>query len=194
MQHARAVRLAGERLPRAVITVVALVVLGIAAVRARRTLAPLALPALSAVALFHILYALIEQRTYSLSSVESQTGILVAAGLNGLAGYLLGAALVTWQAWRRGARGLLVAHDLQVYSLLTAGMIVPLLLPGYWDFGLQLTWTLPDFLFAFLAFLGLLQLLLTCSLAAVLPALIGSVTHYLERIMARSMRRSGQRS
>jgi hypothetical protein len=170
-----------------------LVLLTAAALRARRALAPLALPALSAVVLFHVLYVLIEQRTYSLSSVESQTGILTAAGVNGLAGTLLGAALVTWQAWRRGQRGILVAQRLHLYTLLAAAMILPLLLPGYWDFGLRLTWTLPNFLFAFLAFLGLLQLLLTCSLGVVLPALIGGGTHLLERNGALAMRRSGPR-
>ncbi len=193
MQRAREARLADERLPRAVISVAVLALLTAAALRARRALAPLALSALSAVVLFHVLYVLIEQRTYSLSSVESQTGILTAAGVNGLAGYLLGAALVTWQAWRRGERGMFVAQRLHLYTLLAAAMILPLLLPGFWDFGLRLTWTLPDFLFAFLAFLGLLQLLLTCSLGVVLPALIGGGTHLLERIGARAMRRSGPR-
>ena len=193
MQRAREARLADERLPRAVISVAVLALLTAAALRARRAFAPLALPALSAVVLFHVLYVLIEQRTYSLSSVESQTGILTAAGVNGLAGYLLGAALVTWQAWQRGERGVFVAQRLHLYTLLAAAMILPLLLPGFWDFGLRLTWTLPDFLFAFLAFLGLLQLLLTCSLGVVLPALIGGGTHLLERIGARAMRRSGPR-
>ena len=188
IQHARESRLAGERLPRAVISVAALALITAAALRSRRALAPLALPALSAVVFFHLLYVLVEQRTYSLSSVESQTGILTAAAVNGLAGYLLGVAFVTWQAWRHGERGVRVARSLQLYTLLAAAMILPLLLPGYWDFGLRLTWTLPNFLFAFLAFLGLLQLVLTCSLGVVLPPLIGGGTYLLERIGAAAIR------
>lgn len=193
MQRARDARLARQRLPRAAISVAVVALLVVLGLRARRALAPLALPALCTVLLFHLLYSLVEQRTYSLSSVESQEGILTAVMLNALAGYVLGAAIVTTQAWRLGERGLPVGRRLQRFTLLTAAMIALLLLPGYWDFGLRLTWALPDFLFAFLAFLGLLQLLLTCTLGVLLPPLLGGAIHLLERIGARTMRRSGLR-
>jgi len=193
MQRARDARLARQRLPRAAISVAVVALLVVLGLRARRTLAPLVLPALCTVLLFHLLYALVERRTYSLSSVESQEGILTAVVLNALAGYLLGAAIVTTQAWRLGEGGLPVGRRLQRFTLVTAALIALLLLPGYWDFGLRLTWALPDFLFAFLAFIGLLQLLLTCTLGVLLPPLIGGATHLLERIGARTVRRSGLR-
>ncbi len=193
MQRARLARLAAERLPRDVILLAVVAALAALLVRARRTLVPLALPALAAVLVFHFLYLVIEHRTYSLSSVESQEGVLGAVALNALAGYLAGAAILTVQGWRRGDRGLAMARRAQHFTLLTLLMILLLILPGYWDFGLQVTWALPNFLLAFLAFLGLLQLLLTSALGALLPLLIGGGTHLLEQKGARTVRRSGLR-
>ncbi len=193
MQRARLDRLAAERLPRTAILAAAIVALAGLLLRARRTLTPMALPALAAVLAFHLVYLVIEQRTYSLSSVESQEGILRVMALNALAGYLVGAATVTVQSWRAGERGLATARRLQHFTLLTLILIVLFILPGYWDFGLRVTWALPNFLFAFLAFLGLLQLLLTSALGALLPLLIAGGTHLLEQKGARAVRRSGLR-
>jgi Type I phosphodiesterase / nucleotide pyrophosphatase len=193
MESARSARLAAERLPRAAILIAVLIVLAVLLLRARRALTPVVLPAVAAVLVFHFIYVVIEQRTYSLSSVESQEGVLGAVALNALAGYLAGAAILAVQGWRRGDRGLAMARHAQHFTLLTLIMIVLFILPGYWDFGLQVTWALPDFLFAFLAFLGLLQLLLTSALGALLPLLIGGGTHLLEQKGARTVRRSGLR-
>jgi hypothetical protein len=193
VQRARLARLTAERLPRAAIVIAVVIALAVLLFRARRTLTPVAMPALAAVLVFHFLYLVIERRTYSLSSVESQEGILGAVAFTAMAGYFAGAAIITVQGWREGERGVAMARRAQHFTLLTLLLILLIILPGYWDFGLQVTWALPNFLFAFLAFLGLLQLLLTSAVGALLPLLIGGGTHLLEQKGARTVRRSGLR-
>jgi hypothetical protein len=172
MAAARASRLAAERLPRAVIAIVAAFVPAALFIsQRRRTVAWLLGGALLYVALFNLRYAVLSGRTYSLSSVSGATDLILYVAVT-VAMALLPSWFVVAMASRirhrdpRGAAELTLAFVLTVVCLLS--------LPFWLSFalnGLVVTWTLPDFTTVFLAFLSGLQALFV-ALAGVVLALL----------------------
>lgn len=110
---------------------------------------------------------------------------MATAAIDTALGYLLGAALLTWLAWRQGLRGLRLAERLYIYTALEIALVGLGVLYGYGQFGLRATWALPDFLSAFLAFLSLLEWLALGALGVILPPLIGAGSFLLDRSLSR---------
>lgn len=109
--------------------------------------------------LFHLRYAVLDRRTYSLSSVASADDIILYTAVTTLLAFGL--------AWLSGMIGLRAfkKKPLEAAETSLALTFVTLYLtslPALWSFALNgalVTWTLPDFGSLFLGFLSILQML-----------------------------------
>jgi hypothetical protein len=169
---ARRARLTAERWPRAIMAAVALLVLAGVLYRLRgRALAWMLAAALLYHALFHLRYAFLSGRTYSLSSVLGADELILYSATTALLACLL--------AWLLLAAGLhLPRRGPGVAARLTIGwtfvVVVSLSLPVLYSLALNgpiVTWTLPDFLSYFVGFLSLLQILFVALLGPLLAGL-----------------------
>jgi hypothetical protein len=169
MDAARAARLRSARLPRLILALAGLLLPALVLFRYRsRTVLWLLGGAVLYIVLFNLRYAVLDKRTYSLSSVTGATDLIlycaITAALALLVAWLV--VLLGLKAFRSGAG--------QAASL-TLGLalvtIYLLALPVLWSFflnGALVTWTLPDFASTFLAFLSLIQILIVAALGVVL--------------------------
>jgi hypothetical protein len=127
-------------------------------------------------ALFNLRYAIIDQRTYSLSSVASATDIILYAGIT--AALSLAVAWLVY-AWRQGIFNLSPSLAAQAVIDLVLVVIYLLSLPLLWSFALNgalVTWTLPDFPSMFLGFLALLQILFVALIGLLLAGVSAGVS------------------
>ncbi|MEW6718141.1 MAG: alkaline phosphatase family protein [Chloroflexota bacterium] len=182
MEAAQAKRLRTERVPRfALATFIALVPLGVMVWKRGKTLLWLLGGVVLYLAIFHTNYALISERTYSLSSVKDAMDIILST--------LANAAISIGIAW------LVISFVLGVFlntpgraAGLTLGFIFVvlyfLLLPVLWSYawnGALVTWTLPDFASMFFAFISLLQILVVAFLGLLLPGLSALISVMVNR-------------
>ena len=126
-----------------------------------------------AIFLFHLRYALIDGHPYSLSWVPGQTELIfytaVTAGIGLVVGWL--AVMLGRGIFRRPPRDAIVSalgYLMAVFLLLALPFGVSYALNG-----LTITWTLPDFLSYFIAFLALLQVLMSALIGIILVGLTG---------------------
>jgi len=177
LDAARAARLRTERLPRALLALAGLLVPALVLFRYRsRTVLWLLGGAVLYAVLFNLRYAILDKRTYSLSSVTSANDLIlycaVTAGLALLVAWLV--VLLGLRAFRSGAGQ---AASLSIGLALVT--IYLLALPVLWSFflnGPMVTWTLPDFASTFLAFISVLQILIVAAVGVLLTgvgALVG---------------------
>lgn len=177
LQNARAARLKAERFPRGVLAVVlGLIPLAVLAYLAfarkqARAIAWLLAGAVVYLLLFNFRYAILDGRTYSLSSVTGATDLILycatTAAISLLVGWLV--SLLGMGAFRQGPKQ---AAGLTLGLALVTGYL--LLLPALWSYmlnGALVTWTLPDFASAFLAFLSLIQILMVAVLSILFAGL-----------------------
>ena len=181
MDAARAARLRAERLPRVLLALV--LALGPALLlflRRGRTVAWLLAGAVLAVALFHLRYAVLAGRTYSLSSVTSSDDLIAFVAITGLLAFVAGWVVTafplrTLQGGPGRAASLTVALALVTVYLLS--------LPILWSYalnGLFVTWALPEFGSLFLGLISGIQALavavgglLLCGVAVLIAWLTG---------------------
>jgi len=177
LDAARAARLRSERLPRAILALAGLLIPALALFRYRsRTVLWLLGGAVLYAVLFNLRYAVLDKRTYSLSSVTGATDLILYCAITAAVALLIAwlVVLLILKAFRGGA-GLAASLSLGL-ALVT---IYLLALPVLWSFllnGALVTWTLPDFASTFLAFLSLIQILIVAVLGIVLTgvgALVG---------------------
>jgi hypothetical protein len=169
LETARDARLNRERLPRALLALpVLLFPLALVWRKRGSGLAWLLGGAVLYVLLFNLRYALLDARTYSLSSVHSADELImycaITASLALLLSWLLASLASRW--FRRRPRE---ASELTLALML---LIVYLLaLPVLWSYVLNRTlviWTLPDMASMFLAFISLIQILIVGALGLLL--------------------------
>ena len=176
MVSARAARLRTERLPRILLALVlALAPAVLLFLRRGRTVAWLLAGAVLAVALFHLRYAVLAGRTYSLSSVTSSDALIAFVAVTGLLAFVVSWVVTafplrTFQGGPGRAATLTVALALVTVYLLS--------LPILWSYalnGLFVTWALPEFGSLFLALISGIQVLavaagglLLCGVAALI--------------------------
>lgn len=153
--------LLSERLPRLLIAVGILTLIVFALVRMRdRGLAWMLGAALLYILLFNLRYALIDGRTYSLSSVLSANELILYVATTAAI-----ALVISWLVFSLGykvfkqgpaqAANLVLDWILATLALLAIAVL--------WNFvvnGILVTWRLPEFLSMFLGFISLLQILL----------------------------------
>jgi hypothetical protein len=131
--------------------------------------------------LFNLRYAVLDGRTYSLSSVVSADGLIQYCAITALV-----ALAISWlvsslglKAFRRGPRR---AGELVLG--LTFITVYLLSLPVLWSFALNgavVTWTLPAMGSTFLAFIALIQILLVAALGLVLAGLTALIARFATR-------------
>lgn len=160
MDAARNQRLNSERLPRGIITFI--FVFGfmiLAGWHAQKYYGWMLVGSIVYLLVFNIKYILIDHKTYSLSSVTDAMSLIASTALNSLLALFIG-----WLIFVLGMRiyqfrphkvaDLTMRYIIVVLSLLT----IPILLHFFIN-GAVVTWTLPDFFFAFLGLLFLIQIL-----------------------------------
>jgi hypothetical protein len=186
LEAARAARLRSERLPRLLLAlVVALIPAAVLFVKRSRDtrsrdVAWLLAGAVLYVILFNLRYAVLDGRTYSLSSVTSANDLIFYCAITALLALAISWLLTSLGAgaFRRGPR------QASGWALaLTFVTIYLLSLPVLWSFflnGVLITWTLPDMASLFLAFLSLIQILVV----AVAGLLLTGLTALIARLVA----------
>ena len=176
MDAARAARLRTERLPRILLALVLAVAPAVLVfLRRGRTVAWLLAGAVLAVALFHLRYAVLAGRTYSLSSVTGSDDLIAFVAVTGLVTFAVSWAVTafplrTFQDGPQRAASLTIALALVTVYLLS--------LPILWSYalnGLFVTWALPEFGSLFLGLISGVQALavaagglLLCGVAALI--------------------------
>ncbi len=178
MDEAKMNRINAERGPRYAIALIAAFVPLIVFVtrRGRTVLWPL-IGAVIYLAMFNLRYAVIDGRTYSLSSVTGATDVILYCAITVLIAFGLSWLITTSVsgAFGRGSRS---ASGFTLSLALTT--VYLLSLPVWLHFALNgplVTWALPDFLTSFLAFLSLTQMLMVAALGIVfagVSALLGA--------------------
>lgn len=169
LETARDQRLNAERLPRFLLAALfAILPLAWFIRKRRRDLPWFFLAGLVYLLVFHLRYALLDQRTYSLSSVASAMDIIVYTTSTAALAFLvswLGIVLMR-RFYQR-----LTSPDASLSLDLVLFVIYLLALPVLFSFamnGILVTWTLPHFSSMFLGFLSLLQILAVALLGLVL--------------------------
>jgi hypothetical protein len=182
MNEAKANRSNAERWPRSVIAGLAAIIPAAALLRKRgRNAMWLWVSAVIYLVVFNARYAVIDGRTYSLSSVTSAMDVILYCAVTAM--MALGSAWliasIASGAFRRGARS---ASEFALgLTFVTAYL---LLLPVLLHFALNgaiVTWALPDFLTSFLAFLSLTQLLMVAVLGLIFAGISTVIASFTKR-------------
>ncbi len=182
MEAAKSARLNRERMPRFLLALlIAAVPAWVLYKKRGKKVAYLLGGALLYTLLFHLRYAVIDGRTYSLSSVVSADDLILYTATT--AALALG---IAWLAvslrlgiFRQGAR-----TAAETTLALTWVTLYLLALPALWSYalnGLIITWALPDFLSMFLGFLSIVQGLLVAALGLLLTGIASGVAALVGR-------------
>jgi hypothetical protein len=169
MQSGRAARLAGERWLRLVVAlVVMLIPAAVMFLKRGRVLAWLLGGALLYLVIFNLRYALLDRRTYTLSSVTSPTDLIVYCAVTAAT-----ALILSWLVTMLGSRALRGGGRIAAETALalTFTVLYLLALPAAVSFvlnGPRVGWTLPEFNSTFLSFLSLVQGLMVSVLGIIL--------------------------
>ena len=182
LEAARAARLRSERLPRLLLAlVVALIPAVVLVLKRSRDVVWLLVGAVLYVLLFNLRYAVLDGRTYSLSSVASANELILYCAITALLALAISWLLTTLGAgaFRRGPR------QASGWALaLTFVTIYLLALPVLWSFllnGALVTWTLPDMASMFLGFLSLIQILVVAIAGLLLTGLTALIAWFAGR-------------
>ena len=187
MASALAARLRTERLPRAILALILAVAPAVVLILRRgRTVAWLLAGAVLALALFHLRYAVLAGRTYSLSSVTSSDDLIAFVAVTGLLAFVVSWVVTafplrTFQGGPWRAASLTIA-----LTLVTAYLLA---LPILWSYalnGLFVTWALPDFGSLFLALISGIQVLAVAAGGLLLCGLAALIAWRLSRTTAQS--------
>ncbi len=164
--------LLGERLPRAVIPLLILAFIAYALYLLRgRALAWMLGGGLLYILLFNLRYAVIDGRTYSLSSVLSANELILYAAVTAAIALLFSWLVFTlgYKVFKQGP-----AHSANLVLNWILVTLALLAIPVLWSFtanGMLVSWRLPNFLSMFLGFLSLLQILLVSVLGLLLTGI-----------------------
>ncbi len=176
IQDLRAQRLFGDRVKRAIPTgfLLALAVTLILRQRKNNSITWV-LGGILFAALFNLRYLLIDQKVYSLSSIISQTDLIVYIATSTAVAMVLVWLMVNF--YNKTFSGSPNENGLKTLWLgftviLIAGLPV---LASYFLNGPVVTWTLPDYLTSFLGLIGLIQILVLSVLTPILAGLTAGI-------------------
>ena len=191
MDTARAKRLNAERLPRiGWVILLALLPAVILFFKRNKTLAWLAAGAFIYLLVFNFRYALLANRTYSLSSIASANDLILFTGLT--------TALALFIAWLLTSLGLRsfknsgsqeAGHTLGLVFL----TLYVLSLPVLWSYGMNggvSSWTLPDMVSRFLEVLFTLQGLVVAVVGVILTGLAVLITTLIQKKTGKAVNQS----
>ena len=182
MMSAQAERLRTERLPRTLLALVLAVVPAVLLLLRRgRTVAWLLAGAVLSVALFHLRYAVLAGRTYSLSSVSSSGDLIAFVAVTGLLTFVVSWVVTTFplRTFQGGA-----GRAASLTIALTLVTVYLLALPILWSYalnGLFVTWALPEFGSLFLGLISGVQALAVAAGGLILCGVAALVAWPLSR-------------
>ena len=182
MSAAQGKRLSAERLGRIPLALlVALIPIIIMLIRKKKKVFLLLAGALFYTLLFNLYYAVIGWRTYSLSSVESVTGIIVFTAVTAMVALIIAwlGTMFLLRAFGAGAcnaAGTTLSFTLMTLYLLSLPILAHVALNG-----VLITWNLPDFLFMFLGFLSMLQMLVIAGIGLILTGFSAGIGKLLDK-------------
>jgi hypothetical protein len=158
MDSIRAQRLSGERLWRTLLAlIIAAIPTTILVLRSNKKIFWPVIGALVYVLLFNFRYAILDGRTYSLSSVEGQTWLITYTATTALVALVIGWLVAVFGAGavRLGSRK--AAETSLGFVFLTIFLLALPVLVSFAVNGLFVTWTLPEFYTSYIALLSLIQ-------------------------------------
>jgi len=174
---ARQSRLNAERLPRAILGVLLVILLSLMFILlAKRDFLLLLGGVVIYLLIFNIKFALLDHKTYSLSSVETSTSLIIYCALTTLI-----ALVISWLVFMLGKNafkfGSRLAAQVALTFILTTIYILSLpVMLHYVINGATVTWALPNFAISFIGLLFLIQALMVAAIGLLLTgisALIG---------------------
>jgi hypothetical protein len=181
MDEARNQRLNIERLPRGIIAIIlAFAGIVLAGWHAKKYYGWMLFGAVVYLLMFNIKYILIDHKTYSLSSVVDAMNLIASTALTSLIALFVG-----WLIFVLGARSYQfkphkVADLTMRFVLVTLSVLSIPILIHYFVNGAVVTWTLPNFLLAFLGLIFLIQVLIVAIIGLFLTGispLLGYFAH-----------------
>jgi hypothetical protein len=127
-------------------------------------------------AVFHFQYAILQGRTYSLSSVLSSSDIIKSTAISTAIAFII-AWLMMLIALRVYSEKPLQAVNIHLAFAYTALYIISL--PAFWSYaynGAFVTWTLPEMASTFMAFLSILQMLILAAMGLLFTGITPLIT------------------
>jgi hypothetical protein len=182
MASLRDARLSAQRWPRVALVVVVLLAVLIFLISQRgRTLTWMLAGGGFYLVVFNLKYALLDGRTYSLSSVAGTSDLLIAGFVDAAIALLFGWGMVVagLRLFRKPpsqAAGQVLGFTLAVLGLLLVPVLFNFALNGAW-----VTWALPDFLSYFVSLLSWIQIMAV----ALFGLLLAGVTALASKLMVR---------
>jgi hypothetical protein len=182
MEKARMIRFSNERVWRNMLAVFFIILPGYLLIlrREKKTLWFLG-GALVYFLLFNLRYAVLDSKTYSVSSIPGQMEfilyIAVTAGVSVIAGWLV--AMFGLRAWRTGPR-LATGTALSYLWMVLYILAIPILL-NFAVNGVTATWTLPVFNVQFFGFFSVVQALFVAAVGLLLLGVSALVAKFAKR-------------
>jgi hypothetical protein len=177
---ARTNRLAGERVWRNVVAIVLAVLPAyLLAISGKKKILWLAGGALVYILAFNFRYAILDGRTYSLSSVDSQSWLISYTAITASIALLLGwlVAMLRLSAFEAGPRN--AAETSLSFVFATLYLLALPILISFAINGVLVTWTLPEFYTSYIALLALIQWIFVAALGLILTGAGALVAHYI---------------
>jgi hypothetical protein len=182
MDEARSNRLNSERIPRFVLAIIiALIPAAFLFWKRSKTVVWLLGGAVLYLILFNVRYAILDGRSYSLSSVSSANDIIMYTATTTLIGFAIAwLVLSLMQKWFNSAPGQ-AAEMVMAFTFVTLYLLA---LPILWNFALNgplITWTMPDMASMFMGFLSILQVLVIAAVGLLLTGFTALVANFTQK-------------
>ena len=139
----------------------------------------LAAGALVYVLIFNFRYAVLDGRTYSLSSVDSQTWLITYTAVTAFIALVIGwlASMLSLHAFQAGSRK---ASEATLGFVFFSIYLLSLpILVSFAVNGILVTWTLPEFYTSYIALLSLIQWIFVAVFGLVLTGAAALIAHYV---------------
>ena len=182
MASLRDARLSMQRWPRVVLAVVVFLAVLVLLLKMRgKALIWMLAGGGAYLLIFNLKYALLDGRTYSLSSVAGASDLLMAGFVNAAIGLVVGWGLVAsgLRLFRKPpmqAAGQVLGFTLTVLSLLLVPVLFNFAVNGAW-----VTWALPEFLSYFVSLLAWIQILAVALLGLLLAGITALAARVIEK-------------
>jgi hypothetical protein len=182
MDSARTNRLAHERVWRNVAAItLAVLPAYFLVISGKKYLLGLAGGAVIYILLFNFRYAILDGRTYSLSSVNGQTWLINYTAVTAFIALTLGwlFALLRSHAFQTGPRK--AAGASLGFVFFTIYLLALPILVNFAVNGILVTWTLPEFYTSYIALLSLMQWIFVAAFGLALTGAAALIAHYVPR-------------
>jgi len=183
MDSARSVRLFRERILRSLVALAFLAIIIFLFFATKKKIDVwMALGAIIYVVVYNFRYAILDGRTYSLSSVEGQTWLIIYNAVNSSIAIALGwlVSMICSHSFQNNP--LKAAQASLRYAFFILALLALPVLINFVANGFLVTWTLPEFYSSYIALLSLIQMIFVALLGLILTGLSSLVAYYGSRL------------